>query len=207
MSLDAKKLDEKYRDFLHSLDCASPYLLHKACHERRPKIDVTYAAVRTWWDKYRIVTTASVSTAKDLEDKHGEQLRLLAADNRTGYKLRQALGKLVPPIVVTEGICKQWLSNYYGPLQEIESAGRLQVLYGQRLRTEFHNSQKLLSQFTGPEIAEALLYKWNVLVPASICQHWLSNDWSSSGYLLTAEQVEGQLGDRLRLNEYKHFFG
>ena len=38
------------------------------------------------------------------------------------------------------------------------------------------------------------------------CQTWLTRDWASSGKLLVCDAVEKQLGERLRLAEYKHSF-
>ncbi|MDA8609470.1 hypothetical protein N9L19_00985 [bacterium] len=39
-----------------------------------------------------------------------------------------------------------------------------------------------------------------------MCQAWLTRDWASSGRLLVCDAVEKELGDRLRLGEYKHSF-
>ena len=45
-----------------------------------------------------------------------------------------------------------------------------------------------------------------VPVPPRVCQAWLTRDWASSGKLLVCDAVEKELGDRLRLAEYKHGF-
>ena len=39
-----------------------------------------------------------------------------------------------------------------------------------------------------------------------MCQAWLTRDWASSGKLLVCDAVEQQLGERLRLAEYKDSF-
>ena len=43
-------------------------------------------------------------------------------------------------------------------------------------------------------------------MPARVCQAWLTRDWASSGKLLVCDAVEKEVGDRLRLAEYKHSF-
>ena len=46
--------------------------------QRRPRMDTTEAAVRTWFGKYRTTSDATrVSSASDLEAVSGEHLRLL----------------------------------------------------------------------------------------------------------------------------------
>ena len=41
-------------------------------------------------------------------------------------------------------------------------------------------------------------------VSATVCETWLRRDWSSSGKLLSIQEIEDQLGDRLRLPQYRH---
>ncbi len=209
MSLNAKQLDEQYRGVLTQpplSDCTSAYHLHKACQARQPKIDVSHETCKQWWKKYRVATTPSVSTAKELDDKYGERVRQLAPDNRSAYLLCKALRQCDPPIFVSDGIAKQWLHTYFGPLQKIESADQLEKLYGPRIRENSWNSDRLLRTQTGTDISEFLLEKYKVSVSSRTCQHWLSIDWSSAGGLRMPEQVEQVLGDRLRLNEYRHQF-
>ena len=45
-----------------------------------------------------------------------------------------------------------------------------------------------------------------VSVPTRVCQHWLTRHWASSGALLVPYAVEQELGDKLRLDEYKSSF-
>ncbi len=40
-----------------------------------------------------------------------------------------------------------------------------------------------------------------MVVSAQVCQTWLKGDWSIPAKLMTAVDVEGGLGDRLRLGE------
>ena len=101
----------------------SAYLLHSALSRRKPPIDVSMTAVRTWWDKYRHgQVQASVSNAKDLDDKYGEIVRRLATEHRSAYKLTAALKKMDTPLHVSDGIARQWLIKHFGPLHNIESA-------------------------------------------------------------------------------------
>ena len=44
-------------------------------------------------------------------------------------------------------------------------------------------------------------------VPTRVCQHWLTRDWASSGEILEPQAVEQELGDKLRLGEYKQSCG
>ena len=54
-------------------------------------------------------------------------------------------------------------------------------------------------------LAKWMLTALGVSVQRSVCQAWLKRDWVSSGHLL-CDAVEKQLGERLRLAEYKDSF-
>ena len=92
-------------------ECSSPYLLHKALIARRPPIAVTYAVVKVWWESRQRRLTPGISSAQELHDKHGAQVTALAVENPTYFKLCKALRELDPPIFVTDGVAKQWLSK------------------------------------------------------------------------------------------------
>ena len=56
----------------------SPYLLHKALQQRRPRIDTTLQAVITWWHKYRHPPDGSgerVQSVEALESEYGDSIR------------------------------------------------------------------------------------------------------------------------------------
>ena len=56
----------------------SAYLLHRALEARRPRIDTTKQAVKTWWDKYRRTPDGSGQRIHDvemLESEYGDSLR------------------------------------------------------------------------------------------------------------------------------------
>ena len=137
--LSAKELQEQYGDVLAQpplSDSPSPYLLHQALTTRQPPIPVSYAAVRTWYGKYRVAPGAqSVATAKDLEEKYGHSIRHLAVQNNTPYKLCKALRLLDPPLHVQDSVAKTWLRQYaLGEIMYLESAGHLESLYGASIR-------------------------------------------------------------------------
>lgn len=119
----------------------------------------------------------------------------------TAYKLCKALRDKDPPVYVSDGIAKQWLLRFHGELQYVDNAGHLETLYGERIRAnapQEHLAADALSSW--------LRREHRVSVLARVCQKWLSTDWSSSGRLLTPLAVEGAVGDRLRLDEYRHQF-
>ena len=75
----------------------SPYLLFRALQERRPPIDTTRQAVKTWWQTYRSTSGMRIGSAEELEEKHGADLRdlvfcsvLVAAQMSRGLTNRSA---------------------------------------------------------------------------------------------------------------------
>ena len=77
-SLTATELREQYGSLLLEppfCEAPSPYLLHQALGQKRPPVKVSYAAVRTWWNKYRVGGEQSVQSAKELDEKYGDVLR------------------------------------------------------------------------------------------------------------------------------------
>ena len=51
--------------------------------------------------------------AQDLDDQHGELLRELAVTHTTARLLVLALRKRDPPIIVTDGVAKQWFNQFW----------------------------------------------------------------------------------------------
>ena len=75
----------------------SPYLLFRALQERRPPIDTTRQAVKTWWQTYRSTSGMRIGSAEELEEQHGAELRglvpfsfLVAAEMSRGHTNRSA---------------------------------------------------------------------------------------------------------------------
>ena len=71
---------------LHGAELARPplsemrsaYLLHRALDARRPRIDTTKQAVKTWWRKYRRTPDGSgerIENVEILESQYGDSLR------------------------------------------------------------------------------------------------------------------------------------
>ena len=98
-----------------------------------------------------------------------------------------------PPVFATRAAVAAW-QRKYGTIRTLESAGHLELQYGERIRE------------AGLQDASALR-DWlagTVSVRASLrtCQKWISTDWSTSGKLLTPRAVEEAAGGQLRLAEY-----
>ena len=88
-----------------------------------------------------------------------------------------------------------------GQLRYVNNAGHLEIRFGDRIRAEAP-----LDGMAGPALATWLLQQCSVRADASVCQTWLTRDWSSSGMLRTPQAVEDALGDRLRLSQYRDHF-
>ena len=115
----------------------------------------------------------------------------------------QSLRRLEPPVLVSRAIAGRWLRVYCGinVRCKVENAADLERDWGSRIR----------QHLAGEAIEPAALANWMLLtlevsVPTRVCQTWLTRDWASSGKLLVCDAVEKQLGERLRLAEYKHSF-
>ena len=93
--------------------------------------------LKQWVLNYRLPPGAvSVSGAAELEEKYGDSIRHLVADNRSGYKLMTALKQRSPPLYVTMQAATNWLRKYgtAEPVTQINSAGHLEQYVGQRIR-------------------------------------------------------------------------
>ena len=108
-----------------------------------------------------------------------------------------------PPLLVSDAIAKRWLQEYGGVwvVSRVENAAHLELRWGDRIRQDPE-----ARSMGAPALAHWMHVGRNVLVPVRVCQTWKSRDWSTSGKLLVCEDVERQLGDRLRLAEYKDRF-
>ena len=137
MPLSAKQLQEQYGELLQQpplSECPSAYLLHIALSRMRPPIDVSSAAVKTWWQKYKQgQIELSVSSAKELQEKYGDIAKALAVNNSSGYLLVKALRDGEPAVYISDGVARQWLKLYFN-LSQIENAGHLETRYGKPLR-------------------------------------------------------------------------
>ena len=103
----------------------------------------------------------------------------------------------------SDAIARRWLRVHCGinVRSKIDNAADLERDWGSRIR----------EQHAGRDVDPGALANWmlttlEVSVPTRVCQTWLTRDWASSGKLLVCDAVEKQLGERLRLAEYKHSF-
>ena len=85
---------------------------------------------------------------------------------------------------------------------KINNAGHLELDWGDRIREHLAGSAIAPS-----DLSNWLLTTATASVPTRVCQHWLTRDWASSGEILEPQAVEQELGDKLRLGEYKQSFG
>ena len=144
-----------------------------------------------------------VESAEELEAVWGDRIRHLGQEHPTAYLLCQALAKLETPVRVSDAIARKWLRQYCGITvrTQIDNPGHLELDWGARIR----------EHLAGAAIAPGDLSNWllttaAVSVPTRVCQHWLTRDWASSGELLVPQAVEQELGNKLRLDEYKQSF-
>ena len=178
---------------------------HKALRsvllQRQPPIDVPEGVLRQWLKRsVKPADAVTVSSADDLQEKYGELVKGLVLVHATAYKLCQALRSQAPAVYCSDGIAKQWIKKYGSELKYINSAGHLELHCGSRIR---ENDKGLLE---APELKVWL--QTTLLVDASVstCQTWRTKDWSTSGKLLSIDAVEQEIGDRLRLPQYKGHF-
>ena len=101
---------------------------------------------------------------------------------------------------ISDEIAKQWLKKYGAELQYINTAGHLELMFGARIREDDK------AQVDAPQLKVWLQTALSVDASVSTCQSWRSRDWSTSGKLLCIDVVEQEIGDRLRLPQYKDRF-
>ena len=56
------------------------------------------------------------------------------------------------------------------------------------------------------DLSNWMLTTATISVPTRVCKHWLTRGWASSGELLVPQAVKQELGDKLRVDEYKQSF-
>ena len=85
-------------------------------------------------------------------------------------------------------------------MQCIDTAGHLELHCGSRIRENDKTS------LDAPQLRVWLQTELLVDASVSTCQTWRTKDWSTSGKLLSIDDVEEAIGARLRLDQYKHNF-
>ena len=173
-----------------------------ALGQRQPAIVVSRAVLDQWL-KRRSVKPAdaiTVSSADELQEKYGAVVQSLVVQHPTKYKLCQALKAHAPPVYCTDGIAMQWMKKYGTVLQYIDTAGHLEIHCGSRIR---ENDKASLD---APELKVWLQTSLSVDASVSTCQTWRTKEWSTSGKLLSIDDIENDIGDRLRLPQYADRF-
>ena len=120
----------------------------------------------------------------------------------TAFLLCKALRRRQPSVLVSDGIAKRWLERHGGVRVQsrIENAGHLERDWGSNIREHF------TADADPAVLATWMLTECGVSVPSRVCQSWLTRDWATAGGLRVCNQVEEQLGERLRLAEFKACF-
>ena len=170
-------------------------LLRGHWEDRRPPILVPEGVLKVWFAKQSSPPgTVTVSSAAELQERHGDVVRALAATHASAYKLCRAMLTATPP-AARHGRHRQTMATaIWSVLEKINSAGHLEMRCGDRIR-EGETSH-------GIDVAGLRLWlRENVAVDVSevTCRTWLSTDWSSSGKLLSIAEVERSIRERLRL--------
>ena len=162
-----------------------------------------FFALGVWYLQVPSEPGIRVHSAEDLESGFGDRIRQLGQEHPTGFLLCKALRRLESPVLVSDAIAGRWLRVYCGinARTKVDNAAHLERDWGDRIRDH------LADEGIEPgALANWMLTTLEVSVPTRVCQAWLTRDWASSGKLLVCDAVEQQLGERLRLAEYKDSF-
>jgi hypothetical protein len=203
MAITALQFEKRYGAM-----CRGEYSEYSGCDalrtvllKRQPPIDVPVGVLRLWLKRsVKPADAITVSSTKELQEKYGAVVKLLATEHATAYKLCQALRSQTPAVYCSDGIAKEWIKKYGSELKYINSAGHLELHCGVRIREDDKASLQ------APDLKVWLQTALAVDASVSICQTWRTKDWSTSGKLLSIDAVEEDIGDRLRLPQYKDRF-
>ena len=178
----------------------TPYLLQKALAARKPAIQTTVALLKVWFLKTSMAEgSVKVDSAEELQEQYGEVAIRLSIANPSAFLLCKALKSEQPPVYITDDVCKGWLEKYVSTLELVHSAGRLELKYGDRIR----------SQAEGLSSADLRLWLRQYLqvdCTLPVCETWRCKDWSTSSKILSIHKLECEFGDKLRLPQYEPSF-
>ena len=120
----------------------------------------------------------------------------------TPFLLCASLLRRQPPVLVSITIAKHWLRLHAGVRVQsrIENADELERDWGSSIREYF------LADVDPIVLARWMLTTSGVSVPSRVCETWLARDWATAGGLVVCHAVEEQLGERLRLEEFRACF-
>ena len=96
---------------------------------------VSLKVVTQWWKQHRVGGVQySVSSAQEFEDRYGDEVRALLDGNITAYHLCKQLRQRDPPVYVSDGVAKQWLSKQRIGEVTVLNCGHMETRYGDRIR-------------------------------------------------------------------------
>ena len=106
-----KLVREKYAEY------GTAYKLDKALRAHKPAICMTQGLLKQWLLKYGSAAaegnaaSISITSRAELEQRFGDVLQRMADEHPTAYRLRAALEKMSPSVLVTAGIAKEWFKH------------------------------------------------------------------------------------------------
>ena len=178
----------------------TPRLLRTALAVHRPAINVSDALLKVWFLKSGMPGDAvKVESAADLQEHYGDLVLRLSVDHPSSYLLCKALRAQQPPLYVTDSVCKHWLRTHASELEVVHSAGRLELKYGDQLRSRAVG-------LSSAELRVWLRQHLSVDCDLRVCETWRCKDWSTSSKILSIQQLEQECGDKLRLPQYEASF-
>ena len=83
----------------------------------------------------------------------------------------------------------------------VDSKAHLELRWGDTIRGD-----EDASRMSAKDLSDWMQRTWHVSVPSRVTQAWLSQTWATDGVLRVCDDVDQQLGERLRLQEYKERF-
>jgi hypothetical protein len=143
--MNADQLHTRYGAVLAAepfLSCGTARLLWNQFKVSYHRIAITEHPFKTWLARHRLPPGAtSVSSAAELQEKHGDTIRHLAAAYPTGFIFSEQLKKI--GIHITPDIARRWLATYGGQsnMKLIDSCGHLELHVGQRIRDSAEANQ------------------------------------------------------------------
>ena len=136
--LNADSFEAQYGILVRSEypDLTSARQIKTALVRRMPPIEVSEGVLKVWLHKTGIPDGAVVlQSAADLQTRYGELVLGLSVEHHSAFRLCKALRAQQPPLYVTDEICKVWLKAHASDFKVVQSAGRLELEYGDQLRT------------------------------------------------------------------------
>ena len=204
-----KLVREKYAEY------GTAFKLDKALRAHKPAICMTQGLLKQWFLKYGGAATGGnaasssgqavsaairITSRAELQQKFGDVLQSMADEHPTAYRLRAALVKMSPSVLVSDGVAKEWFKHHRSELKYIGKAGDLEVHCGGRIREAGAHAKDAEGLRTW------LREQHKVDVSVVVCKTWLRKDWSSDGSLRSVYDIEEQIGDLLRMQRYAESF-